>query len=158
MGIQQRDLSPVTKSQNPMAKPSSHELTPRCSTTIRGTWGGTARCERTCLAPRGLHKCIKSSPTTSVTTLERLEAPTTVLASSKFFGALSLRHCQNQYVQDQNRSSLSYSIKWRFTEVVELSSTITYQIYKKVRFFRVRVLPLRYVGFCKKYRRDVQKE
>ena len=50
---------------------------------------GAARREGTRKTPRGLSHCIKSSYTTSVTTLKRLEVSTIVLVVSKFFGSLS---------------------------------------------------------------------
>ena len=55
------------------------------SAGVEGTRDGAARREGTCLAPRGFPNCIKSSHTTSVTTLKRLERPTIVLVASKHF-------------------------------------------------------------------------
>ena len=46
---------------------------------------GAARREGSCLAPRGLHRYIKPSYTTSRMTLKRLEVSTIVLAPSKYF-------------------------------------------------------------------------
>ena len=56
------------------------ELKLRCSVIIQGHREALGGARGTFLAPRGLHNCIKSSPTTSVTILERLEVPTIVLA------------------------------------------------------------------------------
>ena len=60
----------------------------------------------TCAAPRGLPNCIKSSPTTSLTTLKRFEASGTVLVVSIiFFGRMFL--LLSTFVL-QNRISQSY--------------------------------------------------
>ena len=97
----------IPKSQNLLLKNIKIELVSRCSMAIQATRGGAARRAAgagTGSTSQGLSNCIKSSHRTSVTTLGRLEASTTVLVVSKIFGSLFLPQCAHRL---QNRSTLA---------------------------------------------------
>ena len=75
----------------PKSQMSGRQMFDPSPDALRGamTGRGAARREGTRATPRGLSHCIKSSYTTSVTTLNRLEVPTIVLTPSKIFDPLS---------------------------------------------------------------------
>ena len=93
-GIQQRDLSPVTQvaksyAKIPKSQMSGRQMFDPSPDALRGSMTGRGAARRdgegSRATPRGLSHCIKSSYTTSVTTLKRLEMATKFFHPSGHF-------------------------------------------------------------------------